>query len=355
MDAAIRVTREVHDTLVQVLAERYGDQVEVLSAEQPDAGLVRYGALVGECFICDFAARPLSTRAASVIIRARLGRCYVGYRRALRWLAINRANNTVAVSVDEISLPRRELWVATNRLTLPGDTAGLKETLADLGTELARLELGLNWFPQLASGQVLTALEASGHELFAAVLAAPWHFRDWVLANRSEALEQCGFLPIHVLGWLGRWSENLDYLHEQYHRLSAEEQAAKRLGYLDAQVVALTQLGQHAAVLPLLDEMENLRDPRSRLGATCARMRALCALQQYEEALDVGRAATAEEDPRTWLWRSIAHAGLGQREATAASYAKYEHYLGTNVVARSELRRVLPAEWLSEDADDLPA
>lgn len=142
METKLQRTREVHDTLLPVMAELVGDQLQVLETENVDAGLIRYGFADHDAFV-GIKVVPHSDRAASVALDARMGRCYVGYRRALRWLAANRAGNTVAIDAGMTPINARELRVYTHRVTLPGDADGLRAMMMDFGHEVACVKQGL--------------------------------------------------------------------------------------------------------------------------------------------------------------------------------------------------------------------
>jgi len=55
---------------------------------------------------CRVAVMRCTERAAGVNVGVRLGRLHSGYRRALRWLAQNRAGNSVGLFSDESMLVR---------------------------------------------------------------------------------------------------------------------------------------------------------------------------------------------------------------------------------------------------------
>jgi hypothetical protein len=50
MDAIHQRRREVHDTLLPVLVEKYGDSVNVVKSPDVDTGAVVYGLPTGEVF-----------------------------------------------------------------------------------------------------------------------------------------------------------------------------------------------------------------------------------------------------------------------------------------------------------------
>jgi hypothetical protein len=77
-----------------------------------------------------------------------------GYRHALRWLANNRAGNSVAIAIDDDTYRLAELKVACTRITAPGDASGLRAALADLHAELTLVDAELNlWFPHVLREQ----------------------------------------------------------------------------------------------------------------------------------------------------------------------------------------------------------
>lgn len=131
MSTQASVTKRVHDGLVHALGTMHGETLKVQEAVEPAEGLVLY-ALDDGGYHCEAAVYPLNERAATICVTARLGRLYVGYRKALRWLACNRAGNSVGVSVNASTVSCQELRVYTNRVTLPDDADGIRETLLDV-------------------------------------------------------------------------------------------------------------------------------------------------------------------------------------------------------------------------------
>lgn len=337
--------REVHDTLLPVLAETYGEKLAVHHSSDADAGRVVYG-FEQAGYHCLAHATPTSERAAGVAMTARLGRCYVGYRRAAHWLACNRAGNTVAFAASINALEGNELWVTSHRVTLPGDADGVRETLADFATELDRLGSGLSWFPQLLGGAELLALEklaaTADGRMIKAVLASPRPYCDWVANNQQEALDLHGQFPVRVLGWLRRWDERLDWLEKDWAAMSEVDQQDCRAGYLFQIALSLSERKRYSELLKLADKLGPLPDAQAEARAVAWRMRALYGLDQYEEALEVGRSAAFDINPRVWFWRSLAHARLGQLDEAAEAYGTHESAIGVDIIGRQKLREAMP-------------
>ncbi len=353
MNAAEQRRREVHDTLLPILAEKYGEQVRVHEAEDAEKGAVTYGfPLPSACGLVSVVT--FNERATSVAIHVRLGRSYVGYRRALHWLACNRAGNTVALLASEEHIAARELWVSSNRVTLPGDADGIRVQLADVEGEFARSVAGMVWFPQLLDGGRLTELEkqASTHrnEAAAGILAQPQSFVEWVGENKIDAMDNWSLVPVEVYGWLGRWREQLAFMDEQYNRLPKETQQASREGYLLYRLMALCQLNRHQDVIPICDELENLSaNWRASSRAVVPRMRALNGLAQYEESLELAKPAIYDTEPRVWYLRGEALALLERRVEAFQCFQKYEILVGQDIIARQHIRRLFPKDWRPEE------
>ena len=109
--------------LAPLLVERYGESVQYVPLTASDREFVSY-AIEDFGFHCRIGLAPHNGAAATLTAVIRVGRFYCGYRRALRWLANNRASNTVSIAYDDQPAKRAELWVACTRITMPSDTAG---------------------------------------------------------------------------------------------------------------------------------------------------------------------------------------------------------------------------------------
>ena len=353
MDAVQQRRRDVHDTLLPVLAEKYGDRVRVLEARNADTGAITYRLPLTDV-VSDVSTVTISERAAAVFVHVRLGRCYVGYRRALHWLTCNRAGNTVTLAAREQEIAARELCVVSHRVTLPGDAEGIREQLRDVEVELARIAAGLVWFPQLVEGGRLAGFEEAVdpglREAFGSILAHPLSFLEWAGKNKDEAMDNWGIMPAGVCGWLGRWAEQLALLDEYERRLAKEVQEANQVGYLIYRFRALGQLKRHAEVLSGCDELESLSSEwKATPRDVVARMWALNGLGQHEEALELARSAVYDGEPRVWYWRSAAQAALGQHKEGFDSLMRYEALIGQDIIARRNFRRLIPEDWQAEE------
>ena len=343
------MTKRVHDQLVQVLAEMHGETLKVQESVEPAEGLVLY-AFDDAGYHCEAAVYPLNERAATICVAARLGRLYVGYRKALRWLACNRAGNSVGISLGASALSRQELWVCTNRVTMPDDADGILETLLDVRSELERLCVGLNcWFPQLLEGSDLSHLEEhadkEGDNGLRAILNSPKGYPQWLKDNPDSAQESDPRLVVEVLGWLGRWEEQLEWLDRSWEACpSAERTDQKRAIVLFRKAKAMSRLGRAQEALALADEIRKLlnEEERTTLGALTAST--LYQLGRHEEVLEKLQSARFDAIPRVWFWRSMAHARLGQRREAGDTYQRYEEGIGVDILGRRMLSEVLPEE-----------
>lgn len=175
--SAVATARKINVLLAPLLVERFGD-VQPVQPGEPERVIASY-AFEDFGFHCRISLALHNDAAATFTALVRVGRFYHGYRRALRWLANNRVNNTVSIAFDDDVAKRAELWVACNRITTPGDSAGLRETLNDLHAELEAVDAGLRmWFPQVLRGQKLTDLEevAQSDDGLRAMLASPQEY-----------------------------------------------------------------------------------------------------------------------------------------------------------------------------------
>ena len=135
--AALRLTRQLHDHLLAALAAKFGDELEVDEAQDPDNGVVSYRFEVDGA-ACSAVAFPYNKISAVLSFSARLGRVSRGYAKALRWLGQNRAFNTLAIAYREGAAQARDLWVGANRNTLSGDIAGIPFELEIIRAKIAQ-------------------------------------------------------------------------------------------------------------------------------------------------------------------------------------------------------------------------
>jgi tetratricopeptide (TPR) repeat protein len=292
----------------------------------------------------------LNERAATICVTAQLGRLYVGYRKALRWLACNRAGNSVGVSVNASALSRQELRVYTNRVTLPDDADGIRETLLDVRGELERLRIGLRcWFPQMLDGSDLSHLEEhgrkEGNDGLQAILNSPSGYCQWLTDNPDSAQEADPDLVVEVMGWLGRWEEQLEWLDRSWESYSgAQRTDQKKAIVLFRKAKALSRLGRAQEALALADEIRKLLDEKewTLLGILTAST--LYQLGRHEDVLETLQSARFDANPRAWFWRSMAHARLGQRQEAGATYRHYEEGIGVDILGRRMLSEALPEE-----------
>jgi tetratricopeptide (TPR) repeat protein len=354
MEAVLQRTRELHDMLLPILAEGVGDSLQVEESIAPDAGLVGYGFLGADVHTY-IRVYTHNDKAASLFMLARIGRCYVQYPRALRWLAANRAGNTVGIYTHTDALKQRELSVCSHRVTMTGDTEGVKEMFHDFGVEVARVKRGMVWFPQLLNGEQLTQLERiddeSLREWSLAVLASRKAYIEWVEKNPEEALKTNGPFPSTAYGWLNRWDGKLRWMHKHRKTLSNEEQDEGMVSYLMERIYAAGYLGRFKEAMFLLDEIESLLDEDQRNAIASTRMAILCSMGQHEEALELTRSAVHDMDTGTWYWRAFAAASLQKYDDAAHYYTEYESKQGIDIIARKKVVSLFPKEWQPAETD----
>jgi tetratricopeptide (TPR) repeat protein len=343
------ITKRVHNGLVHALGTMHGETLKVLESVEPGEGLVQY-AFDDVVYHCEAAVYPLNERAATFRVSARLGRLYVGYRKALRWLACNRAGNSVGISVEESALYRRELWVCTNRVTLPDDADGIRETLLDVRGELERLRIGLgSWFPQMLDGSDLSRLEEHARKEanngLGAILNSPKGYGQWLMDNPDSAQESDPGLVVEVMGWLERWEEQLVWLDRSWESCpGAERTDRKKAIVLFRKAKALLRLERAQEALALADEIRKLVDEEewTQLGILTAST--LYQLGRHEDVLETLQSARFDTNPRAWFWRSVAHTRLGQEHEMGAAYMRYEEGIGVDIHARRMLSKFLREE-----------
>jgi len=341
------VTKVVHDELVAVLAELFGDSVHVVESPDPANGLVTYG-YSDAGLPCTATVIPLNTKATSISVTVRLGRVFVGYRRALRWLAFNRASNTVGLMAHDDSLARLELWLSCNRVTLPGDSAGVKEMLVDVHTELERVLVGMRcWFPQMLAGGDLATFEKLGQQDgntgLLAVISDPRGFLDWLRDTPDAAADVNPSLVMQAMGWLQRWEERLPWVDRVWEQLAEGDRTqAARYNWLMLRAVSLMQLGRGEELLGLARELQGmLTDEQWAIAGTCA-AGALYLSGRYDEVAEELQGAQFDENPRAWYWRSLAAARLGNVEQAMEAFQWYQRGIGTDILGQKVLRELLP-------------
>lgn len=348
-DAVKQTILAVHELVVRQLSEMHGETLRVNDANQFVEGNSSYTFLDAgsRCYCC---VVPLNERAAAVSITVQIGRLYTGYRRALRWLASNRESNSVAFCYRDDLGARRELWVSSNRVTLPGDDKGIHEMLLDVRAELLRVRVGLGcYFPQLVGGAHLASMEEYAEkeksEGMAAILAWPRGLLDAVEKD-PELAGRVGLpLLIDVTSWLCEWEKHLQWIDRA---LAGESDGAptpgERRDLLGHKVCALARLNRYEECLRLVEQLEAETDGSQLGNLTTIRCFALNGLGRHEDILETLRSATFDENPRVWFWRSIALARLGQIDEAVKAFMEYESKLGPDIIGRKELRRALPPE-----------
>jgi tetratricopeptide (TPR) repeat protein len=339
----------VHELLVRQLTGMHGESLKV---ERPDCVVEgNHGYEFDDADSrCTAMVTPCNERAAAVVVTARLGRLYREFRRAVRWLAVNRAGNSVGLCYRDEFAARRELWLASNRVTLPDDEQGIREMLLDVRSELTHALVGLNChFSHLVSGARLAAteefIEREQSKGMAAILACPRGFVDALEAD-PDLLQHVGLsLAIQAAGWVCDWQKQLKWIDQALASDGdARPGAEERIALLGCKLGALARLSRHEECLALADQLENESDQSQEENLAAARCHALYGLGRYDDLLETVRSATLDGNPRVWFWRSVAHAQLGHVEEALEHFNTYESKIGTDIVARKQLEKVLPPQ-----------
>jgi tetratricopeptide (TPR) repeat protein len=358
-DAVKQTILAVHELLARQLAERHGESLRVESADQYVKGNTAY-RYDDTGFRCIASVVPMSERAAAISVTVRLGRLYQGYLRALRWLATNRAGNSVGLCFREEFSVSRELWVATNRVTFPDDEKGIREVLFDVGSEVIRLRIALGcYFPQLVHGSRIASIEEyierEKSEGMAAILACPRGFLEAVEQD-PDLIQRAGLpLVIDVTGWVCDWEKQLHWIDLALNADGdAKPTAEGRQALQVERMNALARSHRYEESLRLADQVEKDLDEAEQRSVATVRCYALYALGRYDEMLETLRSATLDANARVWFWRSLAHARLCQLEEATRAFLEYESKLGPDIIGREQLRKALPPEETPKK-DDTPA
>lgn len=344
-EGQFKTVKQVHEILVAALAELHGcDELKVGEAPQPEAGIVDYN-FNDLGYRCTARVAPLSDRGATVVVHVRLGRFYVGYRRALRWLACNRAGNSVGVTIWEPAIANRELCVCSNRVTMPGDKDGVRETLMDVHVELQRLAASLEpWFPQIVEGSKLAEWEEQRDEFALAILASPQQFLTTVKKDPELSAKVDPGIVVAVALWLERYDMMLEWACRALEDTAEmDKNLERKIHFMSQRMIALSRLACAEESLAVLDQLENI-SPEIGGGAVTHRMGNLYKLQRYDEVLEAARSGLHDGNPRVWFWRSLAHARMGNVDASKEAYSEYETKIGTDIIGRKQLAAVLPEE-----------
>lgn len=334
-------TKLVHDTLTPVLVEAFGAELKVADSPAPEGGSVVYQATIGAAS-CSFVACDFSSEAASVAIEVRVGRLYSGYRRGLRWLACNRAGNSLALSVSLEGMEQRELVLCSQRITRPGDTVGIRDQLRDVHFEVDRVYAALLvHFPGLLRGAELAHFErliAEGDDALPPVLADPLGFLRWV-AEVPDKHNAPDHLVARVAQWVRRWDLAVEYYERSWANWpTADKTPEIHSDHLLRSAANLVRLGEPTRALERIAEAKALGVNQN--AASLIKAGALYALGHYEDILDELRSAELDEAARTWYWRAIAHLRLGNVAQWGQDYQQYENMVGVDILARQSLKEI---------------
>ncbi len=331
--AALALTRELHEHLLVALVDKFGDDLRVEDAHDPENGVVGYRFEIHGA-VCSAAIAPFNGVSVVLSFNGRLGRVYRGYAKALRWLGQNRAFNTLAVAHQEAAAQARDLWVAANRNTLSGDIAGIRVELDDFCAELGKATTGLRlWFPQFFEAGALSSFErdATQDERLAVALAAP-RAALGAIEESDEAMQNHSILYCYLTRWLGEWERNLRMLDSPQLRALANEQPDLQVALPTARLRALRALGRHEEllneVLPTLSASDLPTSRNAALRAEC-----LCELDREEDAIETLQAAELDDDPWVHFIRSYACMKLDRQEEAGEHFAQYESMIGADMLA----------------------
>ena len=335
--SALSAVRKVNVLLAPLLVELYGEvhAVQPANPEQANSSYVveDFG------FHCRIGLSLHNDAAANLTAVIRVGRFYCGYRRALRWLANNRSNNTVSIAFVDQHAKDSELWLACNRITAPSDAAGLREAVSDIHNELGAVDAGLRmWFPQVLRGQMLTNFEeaAADDEYIRSMLASPQSFLDHAHQHPEEEISPQ--LISEAYGWLGKWNEQLRYVD------GVSELAEDRKGFLWTRARPLLELRRYEELSGVCAELELLADESEKPIVAGVLAHALYERGELEDVLDVLRSATLDSAARVCLFRCLAQARLGKGDEATESYLEYDRLVGRDIIAAKMLAQVMPEQ-----------
>ena len=312
--------------------ERYGESVQAVPLTESDREFVSY-AVEAFGFDCRFSLAIDRNAAALLIVDVRVGRFYRGYRRALRWMANNRACNTVAIAFGDHDAKNAEVCLACTRVTTATDPEGLRATLNDIHFELGVVDAALRmWFPQVLRGQRLTELEgaAVGDDGIRSMLASPQPFLD--LAQQQSDEDADSELIAEAYGWLNQWDGLLRHIDRAE---SGPETDRKDFLWLRAR--PLMELRRWKEVIAVCQELDVIADEADKPMAAGGLAHALYEMGEYEEVLDVLRSATLDNCPRVCLYRALAQAKLGHGCEATEAYLEYDRLIGWDIFATKML------------------
>ncbi len=294
---------------------------------------------------CRVWVSPFSDRSATLNVHAALGRCYTGYSQALRWLANNRAHNTVAMAVDEGIWCSNELSVSCTRITYPTDAEGIREVMFDFDQELSQVELGLNfWFPQMLAGADIArvhdkAEDDEGRELEENIISDPRAYITWLEINQEDALTAHADLPAIVYSWLGDWEQCLKWSERCWTARPASLKTPEaRISYLHMKCIALQKTQNYQELLKVASEMAEVLSEPDAVSVAMMRCAALAGLGRYTELLRLVHSSHFDNDPPIWFWRSLAHLNLRNEAKSMESLSRYEKFIGPDLCARNQIR-----------------
>lgn len=342
-ESALLLTRELHDYMVEALAERFGDALSVDESPDPENGLTTYrfehcGA------VCSAGLMPISADLAVFTINGWLGRVYHEHGAALRWLCHNRACNTLAIFLRVPMPHENDLWVSANRNTLTGDQRGIQVEIDDFCTELEKAITGIRlWFPQFFEAAAIQSL-SDEHKSVAIALEDPKQALEAI--DQSEDYESINpVIFCYITRWLGAWGRNLEMSESATLRELADEQPQLQAALPLARLRTLRALKQYDQVLsealPAVSENQLSAPMRAAIHAEC-----LCGLNQDEDALEHIRSAEFDSEPWIHFIRSYASAKLGRIDEAAEHLREYEAMIGPDMLAHKKLTELLACDDL---------
>lgn len=334
--SALSIVRQVDAMLAPMLVELHGEEVQPVEAADPTRVVSSY--LVEDFGFHSRIGLALHDDCATALTAVIcVGRFYRGYRKALRWLANNRASNTVSLAFDDDRARESELWLSCTRVTTPDDSVGLRAALRDIHNELGMVDAGLRmWFPQIVRGQMLVELEdiAQHDGDLRSLLASPQRFLEQLGSLESQVAPE---FVREACRWLGHWAEELNHRDAEGH-----ETGSDRKQFLWCRARPLLELRRYDELIEVCDELELLSDESDMPSIIGVRAHVLYEQGDFEEVLDVLRSATLDGGPRVCLLRSLAHARVGDGGNAIEAYMDYERLVGNDIIAARMLREVLP-------------
>lgn len=333
------IIRDLTEHLLAALVDRFGDGVSVNEATAPEYGLVNY-RFVYKGVVCCAEVTPYNDRWAVLSLVGCLGRVYRQHGAAKRWLARNRACNTVAIA--DMGAEDHELWVSANRNTLKGDAEGIWVELYDFCDEIGKMLTGLRlWFPQFIEAEAVEGYK-TGIEADTVMTEAMENPRKFLSAmeKSNEALMKFPMYYAYLTRWLAEWEQNLRVNNSEPMQRLAGHNPQFQLVLHAARVRALRALRRYEE---LLNECLPSLPPDAISPARRAAIEAECLFESdnAEDALEAIQSADFDEDALVHFVRACACARLGRGTEALSHFNEYEKLTGRDMFAQKKLGTIL--------------